>query len=506
MKQGQISVIIPAYNSDKTIIQAIESVFNQTFKALEVIVVDDGSTDNIKNLLLPYIEKGVIKYFFKENGGPSSARNLGIQKVEGEFVAFLDADDYWHPEKLSKQIDILNKNPKSIVCYTEVSLVDEEGRINEVTRNKITSQKSGYVLPYFILHNIVTLSSAMVRVDVLKSIESFDEDRNIIFVEDYNLWLKLAPMGEFIAINEPLTLYRNTKINISKPNYKKVIKIFYKNMINSKIKFKIWYFLGFILNILKLLIYKIMYPIRLVKKIGFLPVIKEIKRRVLLRIDFIFYPYLLRKLKNTEFRTIQQIIDFSYNKSCGLLVPGQVVSEISQFLEMAKNIQPKNILEVGTAHGGNLFLLTKIASDGGKIISIDLPGGDFGGGYFARKKKLYNNFVTGSQKMFLIRGDSHNQNSLNEVIKNLDGEKIDLLFIDADHTYEGVKQDFEMYGPLVRGSGIIAMHDIGKTPSVEYGTERFWNEVKTGFEYKELIDNKDRLGYGIGVLFIKNSF
>lgn len=259
-------------------------------------------------------------------------------------------------------------------------------------------------------------------------------------------------------------------------------------------------------NIFKTLLSKLAYPVRVIKKIGFWAVVTELKRRALLHIDFIFYPYLISKLKKTEFKSTNQIIDFSYNKTCGLLVPGQVISEIGQFLEIAKKIEPKNVLEVGTAHGGNLFLLTKIANDGGKIISIDLPGGEFGGGYFARKKKLYNNFVTGTQKMFLIRDDSHKNETLNLVIEKLAGEKIDVLFIDADHTYNGVKSDLEMYGPLVRPGGIIGMHDIGKTPSAEYGVEQFWNEVKSNFKYAEIIDDQNRSGYGIGVLFVESQF
>lgn len=502
MKPGYISIIIPTYNSNDTIVQAIDSVFNQTFTNLEVIVVDDGSTDNTKNTLLPYIENGQIKYIFKQNGGPASARNLGIANALGEYVAFLDADDYWRPEKLAKQFEILNKNKNCIVCYTEAQIFDKDQNIYKIDRSIITSQKSGYVLPSLVLHNIVTLSSAIVRIDVLKKIGGFSEDKNIIYVEDYDLWLKIAPLGLFMAINEPLTFYRYS-LNISpKPNYKKVARIFYTNMLNAKVSLKIWYLLGFSLNTLKDLVYKIKYPFRVFKKIGFWSVVKELKRRLLLRIDFVFYPYLINKLRKSNFDTIDKVLDFSYNKSCGLLIPGQIVPEIKHFLEIAKKIQPKNILEVGTAHGGNLFLLTKIAGDGGKIISLDLPGGEFGGGYFARKKALYNNFVTGAQKMFLIRGDSHSQNSLNEVIKNLDGEKVDVLFIDGDHTYNGVKSDFEMYSHLVRPGGIIGFHDIGKTPSVEYGTEQFWNEVKNNFKHVEIIDDQNRLGYGIGVLFI----
>ena len=98
----KVSVVIPTYNSSQFIVETLESVFAQTYKDYEIIVVDDGSTDNTKEVLQPYTSR--IKYIYKENGGPASARNVGIKSAQGEYIAFLDSDDRWLPEKLEKHI------------------------------------------------------------------------------------------------------------------------------------------------------------------------------------------------------------------------------------------------------------------------------------------------------------------------------------------------------------------------------------------------------------------
>jgi predicted O-methyltransferase YrrM len=242
--------------------------------------------------------------------------------------------------------------------------------------------------------------------------------------------------------------------------------------------------------------------INIIKKIGIKGVILELLRRMYLRVDFFCYPYLIYHLTHDTFSTTDQLCDFSYRKSLRLLIPGQVESEIRSFLDSARNIQPKNIVEIGTAHGGNLFLLTKIAQDGGKIISIDLPNGDYGGGYFSRKQKVYKKFVSGSQQMFLVRDDSHKPTTLDQVREILSEQMIDLLFIDADHSYEGVKADFEMYSPLVRPGGIVAFHDIANDPNPTYGVHKFWGEIKNKYHHQEIIDDQNRIGYGIGVVFL----
>ncbi len=113
----KITAIIPTYNSAKYITEAIDSVLNQTYANIEIIVVDDGSTDNTENILSNYVNKNKIIYVKKKNGGPGSARNLGIKLANGEYIAFLDADDMWEKNKIEKQLSMALSSSSDLV-YT----------------------------------------------------------------------------------------------------------------------------------------------------------------------------------------------------------------------------------------------------------------------------------------------------------------------------------------------------------------------------------------------------
>lgn len=194
---------------------------------------------------------------------------------------------------------------------------------------------------------------------------------------------------------------------------------------------------------------------------------------------------------------------FSFKKLNVSIKPTQVKYEIVKLLELAHTIHPRVILEVGTADGGSLFLFTRVAQPDATIISIDLPGGKFGGGYPKWKIPIYKAFAREGQRVFLIREDSHNPNTLEKVKSILKGEKVDLLFIDGDHTYEGVKKDFEMYSPLVKKGGIIALHDICSGPKESVGgVPIFWNEIKCNFVHDELVKDWWQGGYGIGIIYL----
>lgn len=181
--------------------------------------------------------------------------------------------------------------------------------------------------------------------------------------------------------------------------------------------------------------------------------------------------------------------------------PIQVKEEITQLLRFLGKHKLKFILEIGTAGGGTLFLFARFSSPDATIISIDLPGGRFGGGYPEWRKPLYESFAVHKQKMHLIRGDSHAPTTFNIVKKILGGHQLDFLFIDGDHTYNGVKKDFEMYNRLVGKGGIIAFHDVcPQLPQTRCEVNKFWCEIKDEYEYSEIVKDWKQGGYGIGVI------
>ena len=221
------------------------------------------------------------------------------------------------------------------------------------------------------------------------------------------------------------------------------------------------------------------------------------------KFQFFFQPYSLFKIKKFTSTDITESINFLFNKLL-LIKTSQIPEEISQLLQILKERKPKTILEIGTANGGTLFLFSRIASDDATLISIDLPGGRFGGGYPIWKIPLYKSFARKDQKIYLIRGDSHNQETLEKVKNILNDKKIDFLFIDGDHTYEGVKRDFEVYSSHVKKGNIIGFHDIVDGPEKHVGgVPKFWKEIKeNNSEGREIVKDWNQGGCGIGVLYV----
>lgn len=182
----------------------------------------------------------------------------------------------------------------------------------------------------------------------------------------------------------------------------------------------------------------------------------------------------------------------------------QIRGELAALGQIIANLRPECALEIGTCHGGTLFFLTRLASSKATIVSVDLPGGEFGGGYSATRQWFYQRFGRHGQRLHLLRGNSHSDSMLESVKTTLKGRALDYLFIDGDHTYEGVKRDFELYASLVRSGGIIALHDVAQHSS-ETGCEvsRLWNEIKCECRHTEIIENPTQGWAGIGVLYVE---
>ena len=184
--------------------------------------------------------------------------------------------------------------------------------------------------------------------------------------------------------------------------------------------------------------------------------------------------------------------------------PRQNSLEIEGLYREVCQLCPEQVLEIGTARGGTLYLWTQAASDDAVIVSVDLPKGDFGGAYPIEKMPFYQEFARNNQALHLLREDSHDPMTIAKVKTLFARGKIDFAFIDGDHTYEGVKADFENYGPLVRPGGLIAFHDILPRPDMpSIQVDKFWAELKQTFETRDLIGS-DASGrkIGIGLLFV----
>lgn len=220
----------------------------------------------------------------------------------------------------------------------------------------------------------------------------------------------------------------------------------------------------------------------------------------------LFLPLIIYILKRTKFNNLEELVSFTYNFGFGIIRPMQIEDEILEFLRIIKEKNCRVIIEIGTAKGGTLFLFSRVASSDATLISIDLPGGKFGGGYQIFRILLYRNFRWGNQKIFLLRANSHDESTLEKVIKILNGRKIDMLYIDGDHTYFGVKKDFEMYRRFVKSDGLIVFHDIVShnfDPEVE--VFKFWKEIKDSFKSIEIC-SKDKISYGIGIVKNENRY
>lgn len=196
--------------------------------------------------------------------------------------------------------------------------------------------------------------------------------------------------------------------------------------------------------------------------------------------------------------TIEQMVQEMKTFANGFFAPMQVDSEIVDALKEVQKLKPKYIVEIGTARGGTLLFWSRIADPAAIIVSISLPGGDFGGGSGLRLP-LFKKFPLPGQTLEIIRGNSQVQETADLTSAYLKGNPIDFLFIDADHTAEGVRNDFRLYSPLVRKGGIIAFHDIAITDP-EYGVRALWDELKTQYKSREIFGQPDR--YGIGMLWV----
>lgn len=195
MEDQLVSIIIPIYNAEKTIANVIASVFNQTYQNYEVILINDGSTDRthdiITNIISSEQKYEKVKYFLQPNSGPSAARNYGIEKSSGTFIAFLDSDDLWYSDKLFLQIELFDLLPNVVMIG---GAVGNEGDFKKYRQLEVTFNKE-------LFKNYFLTSTVIIRSNVVKKI-LFDANQK--YSEDYKLWLQVCYEFKSIYIHRPL--------------------------------------------------------------------------------------------------------------------------------------------------------------------------------------------------------------------------------------------------------------------------------------------------------------
>ena len=202
-----VSVIIPTFNRRDYITTALDSVLAQTYKDYEIVIIDDGSSDDTKEVLRPYQE--AIRYFYQENRGISGARNRGIRESRGDYIALLDSDDYWLPEKLERQVECIREDSQFGMVATRCSSIGPDGTF----RKKNRPGKSGWILNDIFRSNFIRTSSALITRKCLDTVGLFDE--SLPECEEYDLWLRIAKQYPIAFINEPLTVYTDNPHGVS---------------------------------------------------------------------------------------------------------------------------------------------------------------------------------------------------------------------------------------------------------------------------------------------------
>lgn len=196
-----VSVIIPTYNRGWTLKEAIDSVLAQDFTDFELIVVDDGSSDNTQDILSSYKEDIIV--LKQNNKGVSSARNRGIASASGQYVSFLDSDDLWLPQKLSIQIYFFNTNPEALICQTEEKWIRNGIFVNPKKRHR---KLSGNIFEPSIYLCLVSPSAVMIKRSLFEKTGMFDE--SLPACEDYDMWLRVSCRYPVYLIDTPLIIKR----------------------------------------------------------------------------------------------------------------------------------------------------------------------------------------------------------------------------------------------------------------------------------------------------------
>lgn len=207
----KVSAIIPAYNAMKYLPESLDSILAQTYSDFEVIIINDGSTDNLSKWVSELTDPR-IKLVSQSNRGLAGARNTGLNHAQGEYIAYLDADDLWDVTKLAKQVEVLEQNPQVGLVYTWVERIDQNGKS---LGKPFKSNLSGNIWEQLLEKNVISPSSSLIRRCCFDHVGKFDENLKS-FVEDWDMWLRISAIYPIKVLPELLLRYRECPSSASK--------------------------------------------------------------------------------------------------------------------------------------------------------------------------------------------------------------------------------------------------------------------------------------------------
>ena len=207
----RVSVVIPTFNRATVLPEAVDSVLDQTYKDLEILIVDDGSTDDTRRSIQErFGSLSQIRFLSKTNGGPASARNMGIRRSEGELIAFLDSDDLWIPEKLELQVRQIDRSPQAGLCFCD--RFGEGGR--PPTRFAVKGFKGDTSLKGILEKGFpFATPSVLARKSTLEEVGLFDE--SFVCAEDWDLWIRILARSPAVYVDKPLVIVRDLADSIN---------------------------------------------------------------------------------------------------------------------------------------------------------------------------------------------------------------------------------------------------------------------------------------------------
>lgn len=219
----KVIVIIPAYNAEKFIDEALQSIFSQSFRDFGVVVVNDGSTDDTLRIVRKYEPR--IKIFSKPNGGPASAKNVGIQNSSSEYITFLDADDIWLGNSLERQVEFMEDNPQLGFAYGDALCFYSENDVKKEKTHLLACDLEGHLFKELFWSCFIPNSTVIVRRKCLDKVGLFDESKKILGAEDFDLWLRLSLHFQLGHIPHVLAKYRLHSRNLIGNSYEKAFPL-----------------------------------------------------------------------------------------------------------------------------------------------------------------------------------------------------------------------------------------------------------------------------------------